>query len=112
MPATPRSQSLSTLLPSPKHSFVALQHHHIAVIVFVLVWFFVWLLLFTFHPTFILSDEDFLSDFNQKAVSGSNAEDNDNKLLSDKGRTAIFLWSLVIALIIAVVSYLLMRRYS
>lgn len=55
----------------------------------------------TWYPTFLLKDEDFLKSFNIAGVKGENIKLADNKILSDRGRMMLFLYSAVVGLVFA-----------
>lgn len=103
--ASPKSTTLSSLTPSSGKHGIPIKHHHISMVVFFVLFLTIWALFSTFHPNFLLKDEDFLTGFNQR---GGNA-DLDDKLLSDRGRTVIFVWSLVFAVVLTALQYFMMK---
>ena len=103
---SPRSTSLSSLMPSHKEKkFFQVQAIHLALFTFIIVFFVIWVLFYTFHFSLILSDDDFLTDFNTRGVEGDDNSSKDDKILSDKGRTSVFLWSFGIAAVVAIFVY-------
>ena len=71
-------------------------------ILFLAVYFAFWIIFYTFQPGF-LSDED-------KAINGNRGYDGSDGYLSDRGRTTVFLYSLIPAFS-AVFLYLIYSYY-
>lgn len=70
----------------------------------------VWSLILTFHPTFLLSDNDFITDIGNAANDGDQTASTNNKVLSDRGRVTAFLWALVLAILVSIVMYFVSNR--
>lgn len=116
--ASPKSTSMSSLSAHKKHGGYQVKHYHVSLVVFFVTFLLIWALMWTTQPTFLLKDEHFIGTFpttgSQQAAKGTvadNTEAKDNKVLSDSGRTAIFLWSLLFAAIITIVHYFVMTRW-
>ena len=69
-------------------------------IIFILCFVFLWVILYTYYPEFLLEDDDY-----------SNKEKDINSSLSARGRTIIFLSALILALIISYLFYMIARKY-
>jgi len=67
-------------------------------------------LFYTFTFSLFFTDNDFLSNWNTAASSGSGANKLSNKIYSDKGRLTIFLWSFGLALLASIISYFVLSR--
>ena len=67
-------------------------------VIFLLLFFFFWVIFYTYQPDF-LTDDDFVAPGKSSRGSGGDGtNDLSDKYLSDKGRTYIFLVSILIAL--------------
>lgn len=85
--------------------------HHIVwkcVIIFNFMFSILWIVFYTFHPTFILEDDDFIAPGSQNR-GGSGAKDNRDSRYSVPGRSMIFLISVLTALSCGIVFYLYLR---
>jgi hypothetical protein len=82
---------------------------HIVSATFILTFLLTWAVMQTMQPGLFFTDEDFLESMNTAAAAGSGAEARDNKVFSDKGRYAAFLWSFVVALLISFAVFLFYR---
>lgn len=102
--------TLAELSNPPKQYSYKINQWHVVSLSFIVVFVLLWLILYTFHPSVILSDNDYVSDWNVAASSGSGQAGRDNKILSDKGRLTIFLWSFILALVCAIVVYFILTK--
>lgn len=66
--------------------------------------------MYTFQPGLFFSDDDFLAGVNEAALPGSGAEAKSDNVFSDKGRSAAFLWSFVVAVVVTFLLFLLFRQ--
>ncbi len=60
-----------------------------SLIIFLFTMYFFWIIFFTFHPEFLDNDDKIDPDSGARGYAGSDA------LLSDRGRTTVFLYSLI-----------------
>jgi energy-coupling factor transporter transmembrane protein EcfT len=65
-------------------------------------------LCFIFRFSLFFTDNDFLSNWNTPAATGSGANILNNKIYSDKGRLTIFLWSFGLATLCSIISYFIL----
>ena len=72
-------------------------------LIFILCFLFIWVILYTYNPEFLLSNDDY-SD------KGKNIQNKDDSL-SARGRTIIFLSALIIALVVCYIFYMIARKY-
>jgi len=80
-------------------------------VIFLLLFFFFWVVFYTYHPEF-LSDDDFVRPgSSSRGSDGDGTSGYSDKYLSDKGRTYIFLVSILIALGLSFLFYLI-ANYS
>lgn len=108
MAGSPKT-SLKSLGPKKKTNVFNLTLFHISLCLFVGLLFIFWAFFFTFNPVALMSSDDFLSDFNKPASSASDANKKSHKLLSDKGRLAIFLYSLLFSFVITLIYFFWMK---
>lgn len=74
--------------------------------------FFFWVIFYTYQPEF-LNDDDFVAPGESSRGSGGDGtRDKSDKYLSDKGRTFIFLVSILIALGSSFLFYVVGRNFS
>lgn len=79
---------------------------HIISVTFAVTFLATWAVMYTWQPGLFFSDDDFLESMNTAAAEGSGAEARENNVFSDKGRSAAFLWSFVIALVLSFAVFL------
>ena len=72
-------------------------------LMFILWFLFIWVILYTYNPEFLLSNDDY-SD------KGQNIQNKDDSL-NARGRTIIFLSALILALVISYIFYMIARKY-
>ena len=70
-----------------------------------------WIVFYTFHPTDIMDDEDFIGPGNQTR-GGHGVKNNRDSNFSMPGRSLIFLVSLLISFVIVIFSYIYLRFYA
>ena len=72
-------------------------------IIFILCFLFIWVIFYTYYPKFLLSTDDYTD-------KGNDVQNKDDSL-NARGRTIIFLTSLIIALVISFIFYMISRKY-
>ena len=72
-------------------------------LIFILCFLFIWVILYTYNPEFLLSDDDYTN-------RGKDVQNKDDSL-NARGRTIIFLSALIIALIVSYIFYMIARKY-
>lgn len=72
-------------------------------IIFILCFVFLWVILYTYYPEFLLEEDD----YSNKGENVANKDDS----LNARGRTIIFLSALILALIISYLFYMVARKY-
>lgn len=108
MAGTPKA-SLKSLGPKKRISTLNFTLAHLSVFFFISLVFFIWAILYTFQPSGLLHSDDFIVEIGKPASVDSDADQKSHKVFSDKGRLAIFLYSLLIAFVSTVVFFFLMK---
>ena len=81
-------------------------------VVFLLLFFFFWVIFYTYQPAF-MSEDDFVNPTTStRGTEGDGTVDLSDKYLSDKGRTLIFLVSILIALGFSFLFYVIGSFYD
>lgn len=108
MAGTPRT-SLKSLGPRKKTNVFNLNLFHVSLCLFVGLLFIFWAFFFTFNPSGLMSSDDFLTEINKPASGTSDANKKSHKVMSDKGRLAIFLYSLLFSFIATLIYFFWMK---
>ena len=81
-------------------------------VVFLLLFFFFWVIFYTYQPVFMMDDDFVGPGQSSRGTDGDGTSQLSDKYLSDKGRTLIFLVSILIALGLSFLFYLIGSFYK